>query len=121
MTVPTVMGALTLRRSEFPADFRWGCSTSAYQIEGSATADGRAESIWDRFCRDPGRIRDGSSGAVACDHYRRWPEDLDLAVGETGRACALVGHRLGRIQVFGKRNALFEGLDHFFVIQSVGG
>lgn len=79
MTVSPATGALTLRRTEFPADFRWGCSTSAYQIEGSATADGRAESIWDRFCRDPGRIRDGSSGDVACDHYRRWPEDLDLA------------------------------------------
>ena len=69
----------TLRRADFPADFRWGCSTSAYQIEGAATADGRAESIWDRFCSMPGRIRDGSSGATACDHYHRWPADLDLA------------------------------------------
>jgi beta-glucosidase len=69
----------TLRRAEFPADFRWGCSTSAYQIEGATTADGRAESIWDRFCGVPGHIRDGSSGATACDHYHRWPEDLDLA------------------------------------------
>lgn len=69
----------TLRRAEFPVDFRWGCSTSAYQIEGAATADGRAESIWDRFCSMPGRIRDGSSGATACDHYHRWPQDLDLA------------------------------------------
>jgi len=68
-----------LRRDEFAADFRWGCSTSSYQIEGAATEDGRGESIWDRFCAEPGRIRDGSSGAVACDHYHRWPEDLDLA------------------------------------------
>ena len=66
-------------RAEFPADFRWGCSTSSYQIEGAVDADGRGESIWDRFCATPGTIRDGSSGAVACDHYHRWPEDLDLA------------------------------------------
>lgn len=73
------LDAPALRRRDFPADFRWGCSTSAYQIEGAATLDGRAESIWDRFCTVRGNIRDGSSGAVACDHYHRWPEDLDLA------------------------------------------
>ena len=66
-------------KSDFARDFVWGCSTSAYQIEGGATADGRAESIWDRFTSQPGRISDGSSGAVACDHYHRWPQDLDLA------------------------------------------
>ncbi len=69
-----------LRRSDFPPAFRWGCATAAYQIEGATTEDGRGESIWDRFCATPGRIRDGSSGAVACDHYHRWPEDLDLAL-----------------------------------------
>ena len=68
-----------LRRSDFPAGFRWGCSTSSYQIEGAVAEDGRGESIWDRFCATPGHVRDGSSGAVACDHYHRWPEDLDLA------------------------------------------
>ena len=68
-----------IRRSDFPPAFRWGCSTSSYQIEGAVDQDGRGESIWDRFCATPGRIRDGSSGAVACDHYHRWPEDLDLA------------------------------------------
>ncbi|MDE2372094.1 MAG: beta-glucosidase [Burkholderiales bacterium] len=69
----------TPRRSDFPRDFRWGCSTSSYQIEGAAQEDGRGESIWDRYCATPGRIRDGSSGAVACDHYHRWSGDLDLA------------------------------------------
>lgn len=68
-----------VRRSDFPADFRWGCSTSSYQIEGGAHEGGRGESIWDRFCERPGAIRDGSSGEVACDHYHRWPADLDLA------------------------------------------
>jgi beta-glucosidase len=70
---------MPLRRDDFPSDFRWGCSTSSYQIEGAVDEDGRGESIWDRFCATPGRIRDGSSGAVACDHYHRWPADLDLA------------------------------------------
>jgi beta-glucosidase len=62
----------------FPAGFLWGVSTSAYQIEGSVTADGRGESIWDRFCRTPGAVDGGGTGEVACDHYRRWPEDLAL-------------------------------------------
>lgn len=66
-------------RRDFAADFRWGCSTASYQIEGATAEDGRGESIWDRFCATPGRIRDASSGAVACDHYHRWPEDLDRA------------------------------------------
>ncbi|MDB5908820.1 MAG: beta-glucosidase [Massilia sp.] len=68
-------------RSDFASDFLWGCSTSAYQIEGGATADGRVASIWDTFCARAGTIRDGSSGAVACDHFHRWPEDLDIGRG----------------------------------------
>jgi len=74
---PTDLPAL--RRSDFPSDFRWGCSTSSYQIEGAVHKDGRGESIWDRFCATAAHIRDGSSGAEACDHFHRWPEDLDLA------------------------------------------
>jgi beta-glucosidase len=66
------------QRTDFASDFLWGCATSSYQIEGAANEDGRVESIWDRFAATPGRIRDGSSGAVACDHYHRWPEDLDI-------------------------------------------
>ena len=62
----------------FPSGFLFGAATAAYQIEGAATADGKGESIWDRFCAKPGVISDGSSGAVACDHYRRWPEDIAL-------------------------------------------
>jgi beta-glucosidase len=64
--------------SSLPGDFVWGAATSAYQIEGAVTADGRRPSIWDTFCRVPGAIDNGDTGEVACDSYRRWPEDLDL-------------------------------------------
>ncbi|MDQ3821820.1 MAG: GH1 family beta-glucosidase [Actinomycetota bacterium] len=60
----------------FPAGFRWGAATAAYQVEGAA--DTRGPSIWDTFCRIPGAVVNGDTGDVACDHYRRWPEDLDL-------------------------------------------
>jgi len=63
---------------EFPHGFLWGAATSAYQIEGSTTADGRTESVWDRFCRVPGNVQDGSSGELACDHYRQFREDVGL-------------------------------------------
>lgn len=62
----------------FNDDFVWGVATSAYQIEGAAAEDGKGASIWDTFCRQPGVIADASNGEVACDHYHRWSEDLDM-------------------------------------------
>jgi beta-glucosidase len=67
--------------SPFPEDFVWGVATSSFQIEGAAAEDGKGPSIWDEFCRIPGAIADGSNGDVACDHYHRWAEDLDLVAG----------------------------------------
>jgi len=61
-----------------PTGFLLGVSTSAYQIEGAWNSDGKGESIWDRFAHTPGRVRNGDTGDVACDHYGRWAEDLDL-------------------------------------------
>lgn len=61
-----------------PPDFRWGVSTSAYQIEGACDADGRGPSIWDRRCRTEGKVTNGDTGDVACDHYHRYPEDVAL-------------------------------------------
>lgn len=63
----------------FPDDFVFGASTASYQIEGAWDSDGKGESIWDRFAHMPGRIENGDTGDVACDHYHRFEEDLDLA------------------------------------------
>lgn len=58
--------------------FVWGVATSSFQIEGAANEDGRGPSIWDSFCRVPGKVANGDSGDIACDHYHRYKEDLDL-------------------------------------------
>ncbi|MFF8943268.1 GH1 family beta-glucosidase [Streptomyces sp. NPDC014864] len=64
---------------QFPAGFLWGVSTSAHQIEGAA--DERRASVWDTFTAEPGRVKDGSTAAVACDHYHRHREDVALLAG----------------------------------------
>jgi len=64
--------------ASLPANFRWGVATSAYQIEGAYEEDGRGLSIWDTYCRTPGMVEDGDNGDVACDHYHRMPQDVDL-------------------------------------------
>ncbi|MDQ0302726.1 GH1 family beta-glucosidase [Ancylobacter polymorphus] len=66
-----------------PADFVWGASTSAYQIEGAVAEGGRKPSIWDVFSHTPGRIADGTTGDVACDHYNRYADDVAL-MGDLG-------------------------------------
>ncbi|MHB0928098.1 MAG: GH1 family beta-glucosidase [Candidatus Nanopelagicales bacterium] len=63
---------------KFPEGFLWGVATSSYQIEGAVHEDGRGPSIWDTFSHTPGRVLHGHTGDVACDHYHRWPEDLEL-------------------------------------------
>ncbi len=62
----------------FPSDFVWGAATSAYQIEGAHQAHGRGPSVWDAFCRQPGRIRGGDTGDTAADHVNRFREDVSL-------------------------------------------
>lgn len=63
---------------EFPRGFLWGAATSAYQVEGSPLADGAGPGIWHRFTHTPGLIADGATGDVACDHYRRYRDDVAL-------------------------------------------
>lgn len=60
----------------FPQNFLWGTATSSYQIEGAMLEDGKGESIWDRFCRVPAKIRNADRGDIACDHYHRFEEDI---------------------------------------------
>lgn len=62
----------------FPEGFMWGTSTAAYQIEGAVAEDGRTPSIWDTFSHHSGRVLNGDTGDIACDHYHRYAEDLDL-------------------------------------------
>ncbi len=62
----------------FPADFVWGVATASYQIEGAANEDGRKPSIWDTFSHTPGKVKNGDTGDVACDHYHRWQDDIEI-------------------------------------------
>jgi beta-glucosidase len=96
----------------FPRDFVWGAATAAYQIEGAAQADGRGESIWDRFCRTPGKVANGDTGDRACDHYHRWPEDLDLMASLGVRAYRF-SVAWPRIQPEGRGAANRKGVDFY--------
>ena len=66
------------RPIEFPEAFLWGSATSAYHVEGSPLADGAGPSIWQRFTRTPGLVRDDDNGDTACDQYRRYADDAAL-------------------------------------------
>lgn len=63
---------------QFPKDFQWGAATAAYQVEGAAQEDGRSASIWDVYAHTPGKIKNNDNGDVACDHYHRYKEDVQL-------------------------------------------
>lgn len=67
----------SITRDALGPNFLFGAATSAYQIEGGQ-GDGRGSSIWDSFSATPGNVKHAANGAIACDHYNRWPEDLDL-------------------------------------------
>jgi beta-glucosidase len=96
----------------FPPDFLWGCATASYQIEGATGADGRGDSIWDSFCRRPGKVRGGMTGDVACDSYVRWKDDVELL-----RSLGVGSYRYSvawpRIQPEGKGKPLQAGLDYY--------
>jgi beta-glucosidase len=70
-----------IEMTNFPRDFIWGVAAAAYQIEGAADEDGRGLSIWDTFCETPGKVVNGDTGAVACDHYHLYPQDIAMMKG----------------------------------------
>src|SRR5438552_1592596 len=98
--------------NRFPEDFLWGAATSAYQIEGSPLADGAGASIWHRFAHTPGRVRDGDTGDIACDHYRRIAEDVEL-MRELGLAAYRFSIAWGRVLPAGTGAVNEHGLDFY--------
>lgn len=96
----------------FPAGFLWGVATSAYQVEGAVEADGRGRSIWDTFSHTPGNIDGGGTGDIACDHYRRWREDVAL-MGELGVNAYRFSIAWPRLLPNGRGPLEQRGLDHY--------
>lgn len=96
----------------FPADFVWGAATSAYQIEGAPLADGAGPSIWHEFAHTPGRVRQGDTGDMACDHYRRYREDLKL-MQQLGLQAYRFSVAWGRILPEGRGRLNPRGLDFY--------
>ena len=96
----------------FPADFVWGASTSSYQIEGAVEEDGRGKSIWDAFSHTRGRVKNGDTGDVACDHYHRWHEDVDLLSSGNFTAYRF-STAWSRILPFGTGSIEHRGLDFY--------
>jgi beta-glucosidase len=95
-----------------PDTFRWGVSTSAYQIEGAVDEDGRTPSIWDTYCRVPGAVDNGDNGDTACDHYHRMPEDVAL-IRDLGVDTYRFSVAWPRVQPGGRGPANPLGLDFY--------
>ena len=86
-----------MKSYQFPKNFVWGAATAALQIEGGLTVDGRGPSVWDIFCeQNPEKIFEGATPSIACDHYRRWQEDIELMsqIGLTGYRFSIAWPRL---------------------------
>jgi beta-glucosidase len=96
----------------FPPGFAWGAATSAYQIEGAVDEDGRGPSIWDTFSHTPGMTADGATGDVACDHYHRWADDVDL-ISSYGLNAYRFSVAWTRIQPTGRGQANQRGIDFY--------
>jgi len=96
----------------FPADFVWGAATSAFQIEGSPLAEGAGPSNWQAFCHQPGRVINNDHGDVACDHYRRYPEDIRL-MQEIGLQAYRFSLNWARILPEGRGRLNVAGLDFY--------
>ena len=102
----------SIQNIPLPKGFWWGTATASYQIEGAWKEDGKGESIWDRFTHTPGKIKNGDTGDVACDHYHRYKEDVKIL-----RDLGLNSYRFSlswpRIQPTGAGKANNKGLDFY--------
>ncbi len=96
----------------FPPEFLWGAATACYQIEGAVTADGRGPSIWDTFSHTPGAVWNGDTGDIACNHYHRMDEDLDL-LQRLGVGAYRFSVAWPRVQPSGQGPANMRGLDFY--------
>jgi len=96
----------------FPPGFLWGTATASYQIEGATAADGRGPSIWDTYSHTPGMVWNDDNGDIACDHYHRMEEDLDL-LAQLGVGAYRFSVAWPRIQPTGKGPANQAGLDFY--------
>src|SRR5689334_2543321 len=96
----------------FPKDFRWGCATASYQIEGAAKEDGRGATNWDVFSHTPGRVANGDTGDVACDSYHRYAEDSKL-LKDLGVKSYRMSLAWSRVFPEGRGQPNQKGVDHY--------
>jgi len=96
----------------FPRGFVWGAATAAYQIEGAARADGRGESIWDRFSHTKGNILNDDNGDVACDHYHRFA-DVVAMMKDMGLRAYRFSISWPRVMPHGRGSINWLGLDFY--------
>ena len=96
----------------FPENFLWGTATAAYQVEGAVDADGKGASIWDTFSHIPGKVHHGDTGDIACDHYHRLEEDLDL-MADLGLQMYRFSVAWPRVQPEGSGPTNQRGLDFY--------
>ncbi|MCT8997649.1 GH1 family beta-glucosidase [Chelativorans intermedius] len=99
------------KRADFPPGFKFGVAASSYQIEGSSFG-GCGTSHWDTFAATPGNTARGEDGSVACDHYHRWPQDLDL-VSDAGLDCYRFSVSWARVLPEGRGKPNPQGLDFY--------
>jgi beta-glucosidase len=96
----------------FPKDFRWGCATAAYQIEGAVKEDGRGPTNWDVFCRTPGKVANGDTGDVACDSYHLYARDIQL-LKDMGVSTYRMSIAWSRIFPEGRGKPNQKGVDYY--------
>jgi beta-glucosidase len=110
--VPGAVSASEIAGSRFPAGFLWGMASASYQVEGAWNADGKGESIWDRFSHTVGKVKGGATGDVACDQYHRFQEDIAI-LKRLNQKSYRFSTSWARVQPGGTGAVNQKGLDHY--------